>query len=180
MATNGGPAHRHPPIAFLRQRSGAGGLLRQRSGAGGRPTNPGTYSDSLTRPGAHTIAQVVEDLDLTETALRSWVRQAPDAPEIGVAGPVKHVNMLLTMKRMTVRDVRLHWPEAEKALARHDEIIVTRDGQPVARLVPYRAPSQEARPRFEPRANAAWLSRFWSGKSAGPTTDDLLGVDRAD
>lgn len=84
------------------------------------------------------------------------------------------------MKRMTIRDVRLHWRQAEEALAREDEIIVTRDGKPVARLLPYRAPSKRARPRFEPRANAAWLARFWSGKSAGPSTDELLDRDRAE
>jgi len=84
------------------------------------------------------------------------------------------------MKRMTIRDVRLHWPEAEKALAAEGEIIVTRDGQPVARLVPYRAPSQKARRRFELREHALWLARFWRGKVAGPTSDELLARDRAD
>jgi antitoxin (DNA-binding transcriptional repressor) of toxin-antitoxin stability system len=84
------------------------------------------------------------------------------------------------MKRMTVRDVRLHWPEAEKALAREGEIVVTRDGHPVARLVPYRAPAQKARRRFEVKSHAAWLARFWRGKVVGPTTDELLGRDRAD
>jgi antitoxin (DNA-binding transcriptional repressor) of toxin-antitoxin stability system len=81
---------------------------------------------------------------------------------------------------MTVRDVRLHWPEAEKALARGGEIIVTRDGQPVARLLPFRAPAHTPRRRFEPREHAAWLARFWRGKASGPTTDELLALDRTD
>ncbi len=86
------------------------------------------------------------------------------------------------MRRMTVRDVRLHWTEAEKALAQEGEIIVTRDGQPVARITPYRPPSQKTRRRFEPRANAVWLARFWrgKGKKTGPSTDQLLALDRAD
>ena len=84
------------------------------------------------------------------------------------------------MKRMTVRDVRLHWPEVEKGLVREGEIVVTRDGRPVARLVPYRARPQKARRRFEAQAHGAWLARFWRGKVAGPTTDELLARDRAD
>jgi len=84
------------------------------------------------------------------------------------------------MKRMTVRDVRLHWPEAERVLAREGEIIVTRDGQPVARLTPYRPPKWQMRERFDPRAHAGWLSRFWRGRTFGPTTDELLAQDRAE
>ena len=40
------------------------------------------------------------------------------------------------MTSMTVRDVRLHWPKAEKALAEGEEILITRDSRPVARLLP--------------------------------------------
>jgi hypothetical protein len=35
-----------------------------------------------------------------------------------------------TMKTMTPRDIRLKWPEAERALAREGEIVVTRDSKP--------------------------------------------------
>jgi antitoxin (DNA-binding transcriptional repressor) of toxin-antitoxin stability system len=38
------------------------------------------------------------------------------------------------MIRMTVRDVRLHWPKAEKALSQGDEIVVTRGSKPIARI----------------------------------------------
>ena len=38
----------------------------------------------LCRVGDRSIAQVAQDLDLTETALRGWVKRAP--PEAGVAG----------------------------------------------------------------------------------------------
>jgi len=52
------------------------------------------------------------------------------------------------MGPMSVRDVRQRWPEAEKALARAGEVVVTRDGKPVARLVPSEATAR-ARPRFD-------------------------------
>ncbi|MBA2431957.1 MAG: type II toxin-antitoxin system Phd/YefM family antitoxin, partial [Chthoniobacterales bacterium] len=38
------------------------------------------------------------------------------------------------MKTVTIRDLRQRWPETEKALAVEHEIIITRDGQPVAKL----------------------------------------------
>jgi hypothetical protein len=41
---------------------------------------------------------------------------------------------------MTVRDVRLKWPEAERILAHDGEIVVTRDSKPVPRILPYRSP----------------------------------------
>ena len=51
---------------------------------------------------------------------------------------------------MTVRDVRLHWPQAEKALAQGEEIVVTRDAKPVARLLPFIPATSRTRPRFDP------------------------------
>jgi len=83
------------------------------------------------------------------------------------------------MGQMSVRDVRQRWPEAEKALARDGEVVVTRDGKPVARLVPYEATAR-VRPRFDPSAHQQWLRRFWSGKPPQPSTDELLLQDRED
>ena len=37
---------------------------------------------------------------------------------------------------MSVRDIRLKWPEAERKLATVGEIVVTRDSKPVARILP--------------------------------------------
>lgn len=84
------------------------------------------------------------------------------------------------MTRMTVRDVRLHWPKAEKALADGEEILVTRDSKPVARILPFVAPKKRARKRFDPVAHERWLRRFWKGRSIGPSTDEWLARDRAD
>jgi antitoxin (DNA-binding transcriptional repressor) of toxin-antitoxin stability system len=81
---------------------------------------------------------------------------------------------------MTIRDVRLHWPRAEKALAEVGEILVTRDGRPVARLLPYREKAAKRRRSFEPGRQLGWLSRFWKGAKAGPKTDELLATDRDD
>src|SRR5437899_13089351 len=65
---------------------------------------------------------------------------------MGVEAPVKHVSFR-DMKVMTVRDIRQRWPEAERALHEHDEVIVTRDGRPVARILrPEPAP---IRPRVD-------------------------------
>ncbi len=82
------------------------------------------------------------------------------------------------MKTMTVREVRLKWPEAERALARIGEIVVTRDSKPVARLLPYEPASRGRRARFDPAEQERWLARFWRNRSPGPSTDDLLRRDR--
>jgi antitoxin (DNA-binding transcriptional repressor) of toxin-antitoxin stability system len=82
------------------------------------------------------------------------------------------------MKTMTVRDIRLKWPEAERALARVGEIVVTRDSKPVARILPYEGRSRDRRARFDPAAHERWLERFWRTRSPGPSTDELLRDDR--
>ena len=61
---------------------------------------------------------------------------------------------------MTVRDVRLHWPQAEKALAQGEEIVVTRDAKPVARLLPFIPATSRTRPRFDPELHLRRLRRF--------------------
>jgi len=81
---------------------------------------------------------------------------------------------------MTVRDVRLHWPKAEKALADGEEIVVTRDSKPVARILPFAAPKKAKRKRFDPVAHEKWLQRMWGGRSLSPSTDELLERDRRD
>ena len=90
---------------------------------------------------------------------------------------VKHVNVP-RMKTMTVRDIRLKWPEAERALAREGEIIVTRDSKPIARILPYEASPRARRVRFDPDAQIRWLGRFWRNRPPGPSTDELLRRDR--
>jgi antitoxin (DNA-binding transcriptional repressor) of toxin-antitoxin stability system len=79
---------------------------------------------------------------------------------------------------MTVREIRLKWPDAERALARVGEIVVTRDSKPVARIVPYDTRSQARRTRFDPADQERWLERFWRNRKVGPSTDELLQRDR--
>ena len=67
------------------------------------------------------------------------------------------------MKTMTVREIRQKWPEAERALARGNEIIVTRDSKPVAKIVRY-SESPKKRVRFDFAANERWMKRFWKGE----------------
>jgi antitoxin (DNA-binding transcriptional repressor) of toxin-antitoxin stability system len=81
------------------------------------------------------------------------------------------------MKTISVRDIRLHWPKAEQALRRDGELVVTRDGTPVARLLPFEAPAPSAAP-FDGAAHLRWLSKFWKGKTIGPSTDEWLRQDR--
>jgi antitoxin (DNA-binding transcriptional repressor) of toxin-antitoxin stability system len=79
---------------------------------------------------------------------------------------------------MTVRDIRLRWPEAEKALATDGEVVVTRDAKPVARIIPYVPPTRKKRHRFDPKEHIRWLRKISKGESAAPSTDQLLREDR--
>ena len=81
------------------------------------------------------------------------------------------------MTTITVRDVRLHWPRAEQKLAAGGELVVTRDGKPVARILPFQAPERR-RPRFDGADHMRWLAAFWKRRSAGPSTDEWLAEDR--
>lgn len=81
-----------------------------------------------------------------------------------------------------MRDLRLHWPDAERRLKREGELVVTRDGEPVARLIAYRA-AAVTRPTWSPQQHLKWLSRTWKRESEGsstdePSTDELLTRDR--
>jgi antitoxin (DNA-binding transcriptional repressor) of toxin-antitoxin stability system len=81
------------------------------------------------------------------------------------------------VKTISVRDIRLHWPKAEQALRREGELVVTRDGTPVARLVPFEAPPERSH-RFDQKAHLRWLASFWKGKAVTPSTGEWLAEDR--
>jgi antitoxin (DNA-binding transcriptional repressor) of toxin-antitoxin stability system len=82
------------------------------------------------------------------------------------------------MKTMTVRDIRHHWPEAEKALGVEREIIITRDGKPVARLLPMEEATVPKK-RFDPEAQRKWREEVF-GKGVEIDTLKLLQEDRED
>jgi len=56
---------------------------------------------------------------------------------------------------ITVRDLRQRWPVAERLLRTERELIVTRDGQPIARLVRL-ATTKVKRSRFDPQKHVKW------------------------
>jgi len=80
------------------------------------------------------------------------------------------------MKTITVRDLRQRWPRAEAMLEREREIVVTRDGKPVAKLVRVRK-VEAARKRFDPRGHARWQARV-SGRRAVRWVEEFLLADR--
>jgi antitoxin (DNA-binding transcriptional repressor) of toxin-antitoxin stability system len=82
------------------------------------------------------------------------------------------------MTSITIRDLRQRWPEAEKALALHDEILVTRDGEPVAKLVRYTKPKRPG-PSFDPVAHLARLRKASGGKIY-PDSSERISRSRDD
>jgi len=84
------------------------------------------------------------------------------------------------MIRMSVRDIRLKWPEAERTLATVGEIVVTRDSKPVARILPYAPGPPRSRRRFDPAEHARWLRDFWKRQPRQAPTDERLKRERAE
>ena len=82
------------------------------------------------------------------------------------------------MRTITIRDLRQRWPEAEQALRTEAELVVTRDGQPVARLVRF-VPQAEPLARFDPEAHVRWQRKMGPGQPVA-LVDKYLGADRDD
>ena len=82
------------------------------------------------------------------------------------------------MRTITIRDLRQRWPEAEAALQAEDEIIVTRDSKPVAKLVRV-TPAEAKRPRWTPEEHRRWIKKVF-GKKVFPSSDEPLATARAD
>jgi antitoxin (DNA-binding transcriptional repressor) of toxin-antitoxin stability system len=80
------------------------------------------------------------------------------------------------MKAITVRDLRQRWPRAEAMLEHEKEILVTRDGKPVAKLVRVREVAA-ARRRFDPRGHARWQAQV-SGRRTVRWVEAFLIADR--
>jgi antitoxin (DNA-binding transcriptional repressor) of toxin-antitoxin stability system len=75
---------------------------------------------------------------------------------------VKHVSLIF-MKTISIRELRQNWPEAESLLRVENEIVITRDSEPVAKLVRYVKP-EPVRRRFDPIAHGKWQKRMSGGK----------------
>lgn len=67
------------------------------------------------------------------------------------------------MKTITIRDLRQRWPEAEAALQVEDEILITRDSQPVAKLVRVSTAAPK-RLRWNVAEHARWQRKVAGGK----------------
>ena len=81
------------------------------------------------------------------------------------------------MKTITIRDLRQRWPEAEAALKVEDEIIITRDSKPVAKLVRV-STAASPRPRWDAEEHARWQKKVAGGKMS--RSEMALGQSRAD
>lgn len=81
------------------------------------------------------------------------------------------------MKTITIRDLRQRWPEAEAALQIEDEILITRDSKPVAKLVRVN-PESPRRSRWNSEAHARWQRKVSGGKLS--RSDAALQDARAD
>jgi antitoxin (DNA-binding transcriptional repressor) of toxin-antitoxin stability system len=77
-----------------------------------------------------------------------------------------------------MRDLRRRGPETEKALETEEEIVITRDGKAVAKLVPFSEPDVP-RPRFDPRKHLQQMKKVLDGKTL-PSIDIALAARRSD
>lgn len=82
------------------------------------------------------------------------------------------------MKTITIRDLRQRWPEAEAALKIENEIIITRDSKPVAKLMRVTEPETK-RKRWDPEEHKKWLKKVWGNKQV-KLVDKYLQADRED
>lgn len=82
------------------------------------------------------------------------------------------------MKTITIRDLRQHWPEAEAALQVEEEILITRDSKPVAKLVRV-LEQMPRRKRWNPEEHKKWMKKVW-GKKEVRLVDKYLHADRKD
>lgn len=81
------------------------------------------------------------------------------------------------MKSITIRDLRPRWPAIEKTLQIENELIITRDGKPVARLVRV-IPETSKRKRWTLEEHTKWIKKVWSDKIF-PSADAAIARDRA-
>jgi antitoxin (DNA-binding transcriptional repressor) of toxin-antitoxin stability system len=82
------------------------------------------------------------------------------------------------VKTITIRDLRHRWPEAEAALQVEDEILITRDSKPVAKLVRI-VPEKVKRKRWDLDEHRRWMKKVW-GKKRVALVDKYLQADRED
>jgi antitoxin (DNA-binding transcriptional repressor) of toxin-antitoxin stability system len=82
------------------------------------------------------------------------------------------------MKTITIRDLRLHWPKAEAALKLENELLITRDSVPVAKLVRIAEPKSR-RKRWNPDEHRKWIKKVFGNKVFESSEAELFAA-RAD
>lgn len=82
------------------------------------------------------------------------------------------------MTSLTIRELRQSWPAAERALETEEEIVITRDGKPVAKLVRF-TEAAKRRPRFDPEKHLARIRKITGGKMLRSSTA-RISAQRAD
>lgn len=82
------------------------------------------------------------------------------------------------MKTISIRDLRQRWPEAEAALEIEQEILITRDSRPVAKLVRV-TPPKAKRKRWDPEAHRKWMKKVW-GDQIFPDSSAKISAARED
>lgn len=82
------------------------------------------------------------------------------------------------MASITIRELRQRWPAVEKSLETEEEIIITRDGKPVAKVTAYSEPVKRL-PRLTAEEHMARLLKLSGGKIY-PSSDARLAELRAD
>jgi antitoxin (DNA-binding transcriptional repressor) of toxin-antitoxin stability system len=88
------------------------------------------------------------------------------------------IKLSQAMKTITIRDLCQRWPEAEAALQVEDEILITRDSKPVAKLVRI-IQDTAGRKRWNPEEHAKWSKKVWGNRTVR-SSDAALARARAD
>ena len=80
--------------------------------------------------------------------------------------PARHHITVILMKKATVRDLRYDFPKVEAWIAAGEEIVITKRGKPVARLVRERSAEWKEKPPvlpdFRARAQRIFGDRVFS------------------
>ena len=89
------------------------------------------------------------------------------------------------MISVSVSELNAHWREAQKALATEQEVILTRDGEPVGRLLPLAKPipvaeNKTARKRFSPAAHRKWQESVFGKGVVVNWVDEFMEKGRED
>ena len=88
----------------------------------------------------------------------------------------KHV-IVASMTTMSVREIGRRWPEAE--LASEKEIIITRDGVPVAKLSAIE-PVRKPRKPFDLKAHREWQEKLFGQGVVVNWVEEFIQSDRED